>query len=177
MFEDDAIMILRTIAWGIFFLLMAFICGLIFSSPLNDFIENNVTQSFQVTTGTDAAQALQNTLGITLPTSSDDHHFAFQGNRRYWIRFQLGPSDLNGLFRGSPFLTCNFPLQDNYRPVFEHDRLLDSNQRLLTNWWTPETARSYIGGECTGTDFKIFRMFADTGNSQAWVFYLEAIQH
>lgn len=168
--------VLRWIGLGIIALLLAFSCGLVFSAPFNDFFANNVTQPFRIFTGTEAAQALQRELGITLPASTADHHFAYQGGRRYWIRMQISSSDLNGLFRGSSFLTCNFPLQDNFRPVFEHGRILNSEQLLLTNWWTPETARVYIGGECTGTDFKIFRMFSDTGNPQAWVFYLEVIQ-
>lgn len=169
-------MILRTIGWGLFFLLLAFICGLLFSSPINTFFENNVTQPFSALVGEEAAQAMQNTLGITLPASSTGYYFANQGSRRYWIRMQLGPSDLNGLFRGSSFLTCNFPFQDNFRPVFEWDRLLDANQRVLISWWSPQDARSYIGGECTGTDYKIFRMFTDTTNAQGWIFYMEVIQ-
>jgi hypothetical protein len=164
------------IGWIVLAILVAFICGLVMSVPLRGFAEENVLATFSVLDGEAAKSALQQQFGIVFPPSVTEFHRANKGDKAYWIQFRLPREALNNLFRGSSYMTCTFPLQSNYRPVFEYGRLLGSEQQVRMSWWTPNNAGTYVGGECTGTDYKIFRMFTDVTNSAQWVFYMEVVQ-
>jgi len=164
------------IGWVVLAILVAFICGLVLSVPLRGFAEENVLATFSVVDDEAAKGALQQQFGIVFPTSVTGFHRANKGDSAYWIQFRLPREALNNLFRGSSFMTCNFPLQANYKPVFEFSRLLSADQQTRMSWWTPNSAGTYVGGECTGTDYKMFRMFTDVTNSTQWVFYMEVVR-
>src|SRR5690349_19140644 len=164
------------IGWVILAILIAFICGLVLAVPFQGFAESNVLATFSTVDGDAAKGALQQQFGIVFPASVTDFHRANKGDKAYWIQFRLPREALNNLFGDSPFMTCNFPLQSNYRPVFEVGRLLGADQQVRMSWWNPTSAATYVGGECTGTDYKIFRMFTDVTNSTQWVFYMEVVR-
>jgi hypothetical protein len=164
------------IGWVILAILVAFICGLVVSVPLRGFAEDNVLATFSTIDGETAKGALQEQFGIVFPTSVTEFHRASKGDKAYWIQFHLSREALNNLFKDSPYMTCDFPLQSNYKPVFEYARLLGPEQWVRMSWWTPNNAATYVGGECTGTDYKIFRMFTDVTNSTQWIFYMEVVQ-
>lgn len=167
---------LRWIGWIIVGVIIVFLCGLLSALPLTSFIENNLLAPFGVQTGADAQRALERQFSISFPGGVADYRRASWGDRAYWLQFKTNPQNLSAIFRGSPYMTCQFPLVDNFRPVFEFDRILNAQQRLRMDWWNPASARSHTGGECTGTDYKIFRMFADTTNPELWTFYMEVVR-
>lgn len=167
---------LRIVGWVLLFVILAFICGLIASVPLRSVAETNFLQAFGTVDGDQARRAIEAQFGITFPAEATDFHRANRGDRAYWIQFRIPPNRLSGLFSGSTFKTCADPLEDNQRPTFDYDRLLDAGQRTRTAWWNPMGTQSFAGGECTGSDYKIFRQFADTSNGSAWIYYLEVVR-
>lgn len=167
---------LRWAGWALIALLLVFLCGLLVSAPLTTFLQGNVLQSYNVRQGADAQRSIQQLFGVSLPANATEFRYANLGDRAYWIQFRMNPQSLNGAFRGSPFLTCTFPLVDNYRSTFDFYRLLNSGQQSQASWWQPRNATSFTGGECTGSDYKIFRMFADTGNPGQWIFSMEVVR-
>ena len=168
--------VLRWIALGILFFVFVFLCGVLASVPMTNFVQATVLNTFRSRDGTDAQRAIQALAGMNFPNTASDFHYANWGDDAYWMQFRAPPQALNGLFSGSGFLTCNFPLVENYRPTFDFERILSAQQRTTANWWNPESVTRYTGGECTGRDYKIFRMFADTSNNNAWLFYMEVVQ-
>jgi hypothetical protein len=167
---------LRWIGWVIVGLILVFICGLVSSAPIILFIENTIIAPFTSQEGGDAQRAMERQFGITFPAGAADYRRASLGNRAFWFQFRIAPTALRGLLRDSPFLTCSFPLMDNYRPVFEFDRLLSAEQRNRMSWWNPAEARSFVGGECTGTDYRLFRFFADSSSANLWTLYMEVVR-
>lgn len=167
---------LRIVGWGLLFVILAFICGLIASVPLRSLAENNFLQAFGVLEGDTARRAIEQQFGISFPATATDFHRANRGDVAYWIQFRIPPSGLSGLFSGSAFKTCADPLENGQRPTFDYDRLLDAGQRSRTAWWNPGSTQSFAGGECTGPDYKIFRQFADTSNGSLWTYYLEVVR-
>ncbi|MBZ0289211.1 MAG: hypothetical protein K8I30_16445 [Anaerolineae bacterium] len=167
---------LRIVGWVIFFIIVAFICGLIASVPLRGFAENQFLQAFSVSEGESARRLVEQQFGKTFPNTATEFHRANRGDQAYWIQFKIPPQGLQGLFSGSSFMTCTYPLEDSYRPTFEFDRLLSVQDRTRLQWWNPDVARVYVGGECTGRDYKIFRMFADSTNPNLWTFYMEVVR-
>ncbi len=164
------------IGWVVLAILVAFICGLVVSVPLRSFADDNVLATFNSIDGEAARSALQQQFGIVFPTSVTEFHRANKGDKAYWIQLRLAREALNNLFKDSQYMTCTFPLQSNYIPVFEYARLLGPEQWARMSWWTPNNAATFVGGECTGTDYKIFRMFTDVTNSSQWIFYMEVVQ-
>ena len=156
-------------------IVIVFLCGLVSAIPAMNFLNANLLQPFSVQEGNTAQQAIQRLFGVNMPTSASGFYYANLGNQGYWLQIRMNPHSLNGLFRGSAFMTCSFPLQDGYRPNFEFERLLNANQRIRMSWWSPENVTRFVGGECTGRDYKIFRMFADSSNATTWTFYLEVV--
>ncbi|MBZ0294845.1 MAG: hypothetical protein K8L99_19950 [Anaerolineae bacterium] len=167
---------LRWAGWALIAMLFVFLCGLLAAAPMSTFLQNNVLQFFTVREGTDAQRSIQQLFGVNLPANATNFHYANLGDQGYWIQFSMNPQSLNGAFRGSPFLTCVFPLVDNYRPTFDFYRMLNGTRQNQASWWQPRSANSYTGGECTGSDYKIFRMFADTGNPGQWTFSMEVVR-
>jgi hypothetical protein len=168
---------LKIAGWFIVFVIIAFICGFVSSGPLGSYIQNNLTDRFSVVSGDQARNTVQNMFGISFPASATDFYRANRGDNAWWVQFRIPPANLGGLFRNSGFMTCTYPLQDNYKPIFQYEHILSSTERSQTsNWWTPDTARSFVGGECTGRDYKMFRMFADTSNPNLWTFYMEIVR-
>lgn len=156
-------------------ILLAFICGLFSYAPITDFAAQNVLTTFNVVDGTTARRAVDLQFGITLPATVTETYRAAVGDSAFWYRITAPREAMSGLFRGSAFLTCNFPLQNNYRPHFQFPQIISPNQRGQMIWWNPETATSFIGGECTGSDYKIFRMFINTSGT-LWTLYLEVVR-
>lgn len=167
---------MRLIGWGAFFVIISFICGLVMSVPLRGFADANFLQTFSAVDGENARRVLESQFGISFPNNATEFHRANRGDKAYWIQFKIPPAGLNGLFRGSNFMTCAYPLEDNYKPTFEFNRLLSPQDQARLEWWNPDVARAFVGGECTGRDYKIFRMFADTTNPNLWTFYMEVVR-
>ncbi len=167
---------LRAVGLAILGFVFMFLCGVLAAVPMTNFVQSNILNTFRSREGAEAQRAIQSLAGITFPTSATEFHYANWGDSAYWIQFRVPPQALSGLFGGSGFLTCNFPLVDNYRPTFDFERVLSAQQRTAAAWWNPETVTRYTGGECTGSDYKIFRMFADTSSSAGWLFYMEIIR-
>ncbi len=167
---------LRWIGWVILGVIIVFLCGLITALPLSNFVQNSLLAQFSMQNDAEAQRALERQFSISFPANVTEYHRAHWGDRAYWLQFRTTPQNLTTIFRGSPYLTCRFPLVDNFRPVFEFDRLLNAQQRLNMSWWNPDAARTFTGGECTGTDYKIFRFFADTSSANSWVFYMEVVR-
>lgn len=163
---------------GLFILgfVFMFLCGVLSAVPMTNFVQTNILNTFRSREGVEAQRAIQSLTAINFPTTAVEFHYANWGDDAYWMQFRLPPQALNGLFSGSGFLTCNFPLVENYRPTFDFERILSAQQRTSASWWSPETVTRYTGGECTGRDYKIFRMFADTSSSAGWLFYMEVIR-
>jgi hypothetical protein len=171
-------MIRSFIAWVLLFVLLAFLCGLISAGPLNDFAYSRVLAPLNVTEGAAAKTSMEQQFGTALPASAADIHRANRGDEFYWLRLSVSPAELPAVFRGSSSVTCRFAWQDRYRPVFEFDRSLNAGEQAQMAWWTAEAAgiTAYIGGECTGTDYRIFRAFVDQSNSTRWILYMEIVQ-
>ena len=159
------------------FILLAYICGLVSFGALSDYVRER-TEPLTTFVGQSAESSVENRFSRALPASATDIFEGSEGGRYYWLRFTVGQSDVNNLFQGSPFITCRFPLQPNYRPVFEFNRVLSVEERAVMDWWTPDggTTTNYSGGECTGTDYRIFRMFMDFSQGQRITVYLEVAQ-
>ncbi len=171
-------MVRSFIAWVLLFVLLAYLCGLISAGPLNDFAYSRVLAPLSVAEGPTAKTALEQQFGTALPASASDFHRANRGDQVYWIRVSVSPSELPTVFRGSSQVTCRFAWQDRYRPVFEFERELSASEQAQVAWWTTAATgiTAYIGGECTGTDYRIFRAFVDQSNSTRWTLYMEIVQ-
>jgi hypothetical protein len=160
------------------FILLSFICGLISAGPLSNLAQDTMFAPLSAVEAQAAQQALSSQFGKTFPSSASDFYRANQGDSAYWLRISVAPNEINQLFGGSNFFTCRFPLQPNFRPVFEFSRLLDGQEQARLGWWTPADAsiRTYSGGECTGTDYRLFRMFVDQSNPSRWTVYMEVVR-
>lgn len=171
-------MIRNFIAWVLLFVLLAFLCGLVTSGPLNDLVYSRVLVPLNVSEGDSARRALEQQFGVTFPASAADFMRANRGDDAYWIQISATPQELPALFRGSPLVTCRFAWQDNYRPVFELPRILSATEQARLTWWLSgsPTQGPHLGGECTGTDYRIFRAFVDQSNSGRWVMYMEVVR-
>ncbi len=171
-------MVRNFIAWVLLLVLLAFLCGLISAGPLNDFAYSRVLAPLSVQEGQAAKAAMEQQFGTTLPASASDFHRASRGDQAYWLRLSVSLNELPLVFRGSSQVTCHFAWQDRYRPVFEFDRELSAAEQARLAWWTTEGTgiTAYIGGECTGTNYRIFRAFVDQSNNSRWTMYMEIIQ-
>jgi hypothetical protein len=163
-------------------MLVAFLCGAVFSSPTMDFLSNLGSPNpralssipAQEQTGAPAKQTVERQFGKTFPATATNFYYASQGDDFYWIRFDIPPSNLGGLFSGSPYMTCNFPLTDGYRPGFDAPPLSTTGTAL--SWWNPNSVTSLVGGECSGTQSRTFMMMANTANPSLWTIYVEVRQ-
>jgi hypothetical protein len=160
------------------FVLLAYICGLISFGALNDYISERTEPQLTSVEGFSAEAAVESRFNRDLPSSATDVYQSSEGDRYYWLRFTVNRPDVNNLFSGSQFITCRFPLQANYRPIFEFDRVLTAAEQAALSWWTPdsETVRVFSGGECTGTDYRFFRMFMDFTDAQRVTVFMEVAQ-
>ncbi len=160
------------------FVLLAYICGLISFGALSDYIRERTEPQLVSFEGQSAAAAVASEFRSSLPGSATDIFQSREGDRYLWLRFTVARADANNLFAGSQFITCQFPLQDQYRPIFEFSRVLTAEEQAALTWWTPEsdTIRNYIGGECTGSDYRFFRMFMDLTRSGQVTVYMEVAQ-
>ena len=171
-------MIRNFVAWVIFFVLLAYLCGLISAAPLNELAYTRVLAPLTVLEDQAARRALQQQFDTPFPASASGFYRANRGDEAYWIRVSVSPQELPELFRGSEFITCRFPWQDRYRPVFEFSRELSEAEEVDLSWWSPSdaTISAYVGGECTGTDYRIFRAFVDQTDRSQWTMYMEIIR-
>jgi hypothetical protein len=171
-------MIRSFVAWVLLFVLLAFLCGLIAAGPLNDLAYSQVLAPLNVVDGEAAKSALEQQFGTPLPISATDLYRANRGDEAYWLRLSVARDDMGNVFRGSSRITCRFPLQDRYRPIFEFSRVLSDAEQSRVNWWTPTNSAitAYVGGECTGSDYRMFRIFVDQTNSTRWTLYMEIIK-
>jgi hypothetical protein len=171
-------MVRNFIAWVLLLVILAFLCGLISAGPLNDFAYSRVLAPLSVQEGQAAKTAMEQQFGTALPASASDFYRANRGDQAYWLRLSVSPNELPAVFRGSSRVTCRFAWQDRYRPVFEFDRELSAAEQARIAWWTTTATgvTAYIGGECTGTDYRIFRAFVDQSNSSRWTLYMEIVQ-
>jgi hypothetical protein len=112
-------------------------------------------------------------MGKSLPTSTTNHYYAAQGDQRYWIRLDVPPNDAGSVYASAPYMTCNFPLVDNYRPDFAFRGFTTSDTVAGTEWWDVGSVTQFIGGECSGVSNRTFRAMVNTGNTPNWTFYLE----
>lgn len=159
-------------------LVVAYFCG-----ALTIVIANSASPNFAfmraygMQVDEQAQQALQSQLNVQFPSSASNFFRADLSGVATWMRFDIDPNQMNGLFAG--FMTCDFPLRDNYLPNFEFERLLSgAQQQELRSWWRPagdESFRAGVGGECTGSDYRMFRMFADQSNPQRWQVFMEVV--
>jgi hypothetical protein len=170
-------MIRSFVAWVLLFVLLAYLCGLITAGPLNELAYTRVLAPLSVVEGDAAKRAIEQQFSTSLPGTAADFAHAHRGDEAYWLRVSVNPQELPRIFQGSGFLTCRFAWQDRYRPVFEFARELSSGEQNRIGWWPTRAAPSaYIGGECTGTDYRIFRAFVDQSNATRWTMYLEIVQ-
>ncbi len=160
------------------FVLLAFICGLLSSGPLADLVQGSIAP-LGVDEGSAAQQAMVQQFGKDFPPSASDFYRAARGDQADWLRVSVAPNEINQLFGGSAFFTCHFPLQPAYRPVFEFSRVLNATDQARMTWWDPNNTSigTYSGGECTGSDYRFFRMFVDQTSPARWTFYMEVIRH
>jgi len=160
------------------FILLSFICGLISAAPLSNLAQDTMLAPLSAVEAQAAQQAVAQQFGQTFPASAGDFYRANQGDNAYWMRASVAPAEINQLFGGSSFFTCRFPLQPNFRPVFEFSRLLDAAEQTRLPWWTPNDSsiRTYSGGECTGSDYRLFRMLVDQSSANRWTVYLEVVR-
>lgn len=171
-------MVRSFIAWVLLFVLLAYLCGLVSSAPLNELAYSQVLAPLSVLEGDAARRALEQQFGTPLPASASDVFRASRGDEAYWLRLSVSRDDFANAFRGSNFITCRFPLQDRYRPVFEFERTLSSAEQAQINWWTPTASSitAYVGGECTGSDYRLFRFFVDQSGPTRWTLYMEVVR-
>jgi hypothetical protein len=163
-------------------MLVAFLCGVVFSNPARDFISNlgrpnpgaSSSTPAQEQSGAPAKQTVERQFGKTLPGTATSFYYASAGDDFYWIRFDIPPSNLGGLFTGSPYMTCNFPLRDGYRPGFDVPPVSTTGTALT--WWNPNGVSSLVGGECSGIQSRTFMIMANTANATFWTIYMEVRQ-
>jgi hypothetical protein len=163
-------------------MLIAFLCGVAVSNPARQFIANLAMPAAGVLsstpaeeqTGAPAEQAVERQFGKTLPGTASNFYYARVGDDFYWIRFDIPPSNLSGVFTGSPYMTCNFPLTDGYRPGFDVPPLTSTGTAL--SWWNPNSVSRIVGGECSGAAARTFMMMANTANPTVWTVYMEVRQ-
>ena len=158
--------------------ILIFACGVIFSAPVREFVDRIFQGGaiVQIQQAGTAKASIEGLFRIGIPTSTSNHYFANRNNTSYWIRFSLPPRDMNGLFAGSPFMTCNFPLIDSYRPQFAFKGGRESDQPAGTEWWDVGSIAQFIGGECTGAGPRTFRIMVNTSDQSIWTLYLEVIE-
>jgi hypothetical protein len=170
-------MIRSFIAWVLLFILLAFLCGLIAAGPLNEFAYSSVLAPLSVVEGDAARRALEQQFGTPFPPSASDFYRANRGDEAYWLRLSVANSEMSRVFLNSRFITCRFPLQDRYRPNFEFQRLSDADKSQMP-WWQAANAgaSAHIGAECTGSDYRLFRIFVDQSNTARWTLYMEIIR-
>jgi hypothetical protein len=128
-----------------------------------------------VATDDTARQAAEAYFAITLPPApvTDLFYLAHKQND-YWIRFNVQPEHLHGLLADSPRLECNdLDLLNNLRPEFAYAERLVREEQAVLSWWTPGTARTFVGSDCVGADLTSYKLLADTTNGATWTVYLE----
>jgi hypothetical protein len=171
--------------------MMTFLCGVIFSEPTREFLSSlripDVTISTsssssssssssdpaQAQSGAPAEQSVESQFSTTFPGTATNFYYARVGDDIYWIRFDIPPSNLGGLFSRSPYMTCNFPLTEGYMPNFDAPPLSTSGTALA--WWNPNSATSIVGGECSSGG-RTFMIMANTANPNLWTIYMQVEQ-
>jgi hypothetical protein len=159
-------------------LIVAYFCGVltivVANSASPDFA---FMRGFSVQVDEQAQGALDGQLNVQFPATASNFYRADLSGKATWMRFDINPNDISGLF--SAFMTCDFPLRDGYLPNFEFGHVLNGGQQLeISSWWQPAGDASFragVGGECTGSDYRMFRMFADQSNNQFWQVFMEVV--
>jgi hypothetical protein len=161
---------------GVLVVFLAYACGIITTLIANSTSPGFLfLRAFVSEEGDAARRSLENQLGFQFPASAHNFHRADISGKATWMHFVIDKDDLGGLFRG--YMTCEFPLRDNALPTFEFNRLLNGDQRLQLAWWQPagNDFRSGAGGECTGSDYRLFRLFVDRSQPEDWLVFLEVV--
>ena len=158
-------------------LVVAYFCGVVtVIVAMNTSPDLVFLRAYSLQEGDQARRALEDQLNVEFPASASEFHRADLGGKATWMRFNIARNDLPRMFSG--FMTCQFPLRDDFLPNFEYDRLLTPQQQQETlAWWQPadDSIRSGAGGECTGSDYRIFRVFADRTDPETWEVFLEVV--
>ena len=161
---------------GLLLIFLAYACGVITTLVANSASPGFLfLRAYTVQEGDAARAALESQLGVQFPALAHNFNRADISGRATWMHFVLTPNDLDGLFRG--YMTCEFPLRDNFLPTFDFNRLLNADQRAQLAWWRPagNDFTSGAGGECTGSDYRLFRLFVDRSQPENWQVYLEVV--
>jgi hypothetical protein len=163
-------------------MLIAFLCGVAVSNPARQFIANlampgagaSFSTPAQEQSGAAAEDMIERQFGKRIPGTATNFYYGRVDDDFYWIRFDIPPSNLSGVFTGSPYMTCNFPLTDGYRPVFDAPPLNSAGTAL--GWWNPTSASTVVGGECSGSGPRTFMIMANAANPTLWTIYMEVRQ-
>ena len=161
---------------GVLLIILAYACGIITSLVANSASPGLLfLRAFTISEGDIAKRALESELRITFPPSAHDFRRAHISDTATWMHFTVDQGQLDGLFEN--YMTCEFPLWENAMPHFEFNRLLSGDQRLQMAWWQPagDNFTSGAGGECTGSDYRIFRIFVDRSRPDNWDVFLETV--
>jgi hypothetical protein len=128
-----------------------------------------------VATGENGRQAVEAYFATTLPPAPiTDVFYLAHKQDDYWIRFNVHPQELHGLLANSPRLECDdLDLLNGLRPEFAYTQHLTPQEQAVLNWWTPDTARAFVGSDCVGADLTSYKLLVDTINTAAWTVYME----
>lgn len=157
--------------------LLSFGCGFFAYLPVSGYLDGRLFTSFRAYTGDNAKGPLEQALGKTFPASAGNFNYVNLNDQAAWLGFTIAVSDFGTFMAGSPFITCPLLMRDNFRPNFQHPRLLNAEQQLtLSAWWRPAAATAYIGQECTGSDFRIIRVLGDISAGGVMAVYIESVR-
>jgi hypothetical protein len=119
----------------------------------------------------EAVQEANRLPGVRLPENADNLHLARQGSVQptYWLRFDASPDAL------ADFLatTCLTTLEQGMMPPFAYDENADIIANL--DWWTPQDATHYMGGQCQFRENVTFSVLVDESDATRSTVYLEIV--
>lgn len=162
------------VLWG-----LIFVAGVIFANPVRELVMRIITPRTQTVvvnafSGDGARNEAIRAFNFTFPTTASNFFYGRVGDRGQWVRFDISPSQLGGLFRGTT-IGCSFTLVDGFTPAFQFASLVPADQQASFGWWAVAGVQRRNGGECVepaGTRRSV-RFLGNTANPALWTVYLE----
>jgi hypothetical protein len=105
-------------------------------------------------------------IGVEMPESATDFHGvanSFMQSRVIGVRFRIPHPDTNEFLMALGF---KLPLESNMNPFHPNSVTLSGN-----NWWTPEAAKTFVGGSFTKSE-SFYDVLVDTTDAESYVIYL-----
>lgn len=111
-------------------------------------------------------QNLKKYLNISLPATITNFHgvaYNFMQSRIIGVRFQISPTDLDKFLNDLGFTAA---LQTGVNPFHPNSLTLAGN-----DWWTPETAKVFVGGSFTKPE-SFYDVLVDQTNPEQFAIYM-----